>query len=183
MSSKQAYNSEIDILPWYKQFWPWMLIMLPGSVVIACIFTIIISIRYSDDLVVGDYYRAGLGINEQIKKQDLAKKFSIMASFELSNGKYDNLGNLTNAVLSCNLTSNQNIKNHYITLNFRHVTYAHLDKTVILKTKNKTNQYETSYFTLAKGSYHLIVEPSDQEWQLTQRLKQIKSLEGLVIKL
>ncbi len=31
--------------PWYKQFWPWFLIALPGSVVIASFITIAIAVE------------------------------------------------------------------------------------------------------------------------------------------
>lgn len=30
--------------PWYKQFWPWFLISLPASVVVASMFTISIAV-------------------------------------------------------------------------------------------------------------------------------------------
>ena len=40
-----------DTLPWYKQFWPWFLISLPLSVVIASIVTINIAITTNDGLV------------------------------------------------------------------------------------------------------------------------------------
>ncbi|MFT7320700.1 FixH family protein, partial [Congregibacter sp.] len=33
--------------PWYQQFWPWFLIALPGSVVIAGLSTLYIANRYS----------------------------------------------------------------------------------------------------------------------------------------
>ena len=31
-----------DLLPWYRQFWPWFLIALPGTVVVAAIGTLVI---------------------------------------------------------------------------------------------------------------------------------------------
>ncbi|MEQ8516343.1 MAG: FixH family protein, partial [Chromatocurvus sp.] len=43
--------------PWYRQFWPWFLIVLPGTVVVASIATLIIAVRGSDDLVVDEYYK------------------------------------------------------------------------------------------------------------------------------
>jgi hypothetical protein len=42
MNSKQKNT---DTKPWYKQFWPWFLIALPGSVVIASMLTIGIAIE------------------------------------------------------------------------------------------------------------------------------------------
>jgi hypothetical protein len=61
-----------DSVPWYRQFWPWFLIALPGSVVIAALTTVVIASRHADDLVVDDYYESGLAINRQLEKRDAA---------------------------------------------------------------------------------------------------------------
>ncbi len=41
-----------DTQPWYRQFWPWFLIMLPASAVAAGIYTLILAISTRDSLVV-----------------------------------------------------------------------------------------------------------------------------------
>jgi hypothetical protein len=38
-------HKNTDSKPWFKQFWPWFLIALPGSVVIASMFTISLAIE------------------------------------------------------------------------------------------------------------------------------------------
>lgn len=43
-----------DLLPWYKQFWPWFIIALPASVVIASFFTLWLAISNPDHLVVDE---------------------------------------------------------------------------------------------------------------------------------
>ena len=68
-----------DSEPWYRQFWPWFLIALPGSVVIAGLATLVIANRYSDDLVVTDYYKDGLAINRQLDKQARADALGLAA--------------------------------------------------------------------------------------------------------
>ena len=40
-----------DTLPWYRQFWPWFLIMLPGSAVVGGFVTLYIAIKTQDSLV------------------------------------------------------------------------------------------------------------------------------------
>ncbi|MGL4901125.1 MAG: FixH family protein, partial [Shewanella sp.] len=42
--------------PWYKQFWPWFLIILPLCAVIASFATLKIALTNSDALVAEDYY-------------------------------------------------------------------------------------------------------------------------------
>ncbi len=64
--------NEDQVKAWYKQFWPWFLIALPGSVVIASVATIIIAIKNPDSIVVDDYYKAGLAINRDLSREQLA---------------------------------------------------------------------------------------------------------------
>lgn len=68
-----------DTLPWYRQFWPWFLILLPASVVVAAVSTLIIANRGADDLVVDEYYKDGLAINRQLEKQQRARELGIGA--------------------------------------------------------------------------------------------------------
>ncbi|MEM7209241.1 MAG: FixH family protein [Pseudomonadota bacterium] len=59
-----------DTTPWYKQFWPWAIIAIPATTVVACIIMITLAIKTDDGLVSGDYYREGLTINERLKPAD-----------------------------------------------------------------------------------------------------------------
>ncbi len=68
-----------DTVPWYRQFWPWFLIMLPASVVVAGLTTLVIANRHADDLVVDEYYKDGLAINRQLEKQQRARELGIGA--------------------------------------------------------------------------------------------------------
>ena len=69
--------------PWYRQFWPWFLIALPGSVVIAGLATLYIAHRHADDLVVDAYYRDGLAINVQLEKRTAAAQLGLAASVQI----------------------------------------------------------------------------------------------------
>lgn len=65
--------------PWYRQFWPWLLIALPGSVVIACIITVTIAFRYQDALVADDWYKQGRAINYHHERDALALELGLVA--------------------------------------------------------------------------------------------------------
>ena len=41
-------------LPWFKQFWPWFIIALPASVVVASFFTLWLAVSNPDYLVVDE---------------------------------------------------------------------------------------------------------------------------------
>ena len=44
--------TDLDTKPWYRQFWPWFLIALPGSAVVASLYTVSLAVRTTDSLVV-----------------------------------------------------------------------------------------------------------------------------------
>ena len=51
--------------PWYQQAWPWFLISLPASAVIGGIITLMLAVNSPNALVVDDYYKEGLAINQR----------------------------------------------------------------------------------------------------------------------
>lgn len=58
---------------WFRQFWPWFLIALPGTVVIASLLTVYIAVTHQDPVVDGNYYKHGLTINERLDSKLPAK--------------------------------------------------------------------------------------------------------------
>ena len=78
MDNRRPWREDEE--PWYRQFWPWFLIALPGSVVIAGLTTLYIANRYSDDLVVDEYYKDGLAINRELEKQAAADALGLSAA-------------------------------------------------------------------------------------------------------
>lgn len=59
--SQHSINQQKAAIPttevWYKQFWPWFLIALPASVVIACMFTITLAVQNAPVIVQKDIGR------------------------------------------------------------------------------------------------------------------------------
>ena len=56
-----------DTLPWYRQFWPWFIIALPASAVVAGLYTVWIAVQTNDSLV---YDKTATGINEAHAQAD-----------------------------------------------------------------------------------------------------------------
>ncbi len=69
MNKQEQNNQEIPVqnLPWYKQFWPWFIIALPASVVIASFVTLWLAISNPDYLVVDEeeYQQIRSGLKAQ----------------------------------------------------------------------------------------------------------------------
>jgi len=73
-------TGQITPPPWYRQFWPWFLIALPSTVVVACFFMLYLAIKYSDDLVSDNYYRDGLAINLVLTQDIRATELGLSAN-------------------------------------------------------------------------------------------------------
>ena len=61
--------------PWYRQFWPWFIIALPASVVVASFFTLWLAISNPDQLVIEDdeYQRLNSELKAQAPEQESEK--------------------------------------------------------------------------------------------------------------
>ncbi len=73
-----------DLEPWYRQFWPWVLILLPASVVVAGLVTVYIAYEGADDMVADEYYKEGLAINRKLEKLQQAQQMGISAALHIS---------------------------------------------------------------------------------------------------
>ena len=76
-------NTEIRT-PWYRQFWPWLIIALPGSTVVAGITMLFIANQHADDLVVDDYYKSGLAINRELSRRETARSLELEAELTVA---------------------------------------------------------------------------------------------------
>lgn len=74
---------DTDTLPWYRQFWPWFLIALPASAVIAGLATVYIAVTRPPAMVAGDYYREGLAINHSLRQEKNALTLGISADLHI----------------------------------------------------------------------------------------------------
>ena len=72
-----------DTKPWYRQFWPWFIIALPASSVVAGITTFWISTQTTDSLVV--YAEDGIrkASDRQISAERLASELGLAAHVEI----------------------------------------------------------------------------------------------------
>lgn len=65
--------------PWYRDRWPWLLILGPAIVVVAGIATLVIAVRSDDGLVADDYYKRGLAINQVLERVERAASLGLSA--------------------------------------------------------------------------------------------------------
>ncbi len=73
--------------PWFRQFWPWFLILLPSTVIIWTLGTVVLFSQHSVSLVSEDYYKEGRAINQDISKLQEAKALGLNALVSSDNNE------------------------------------------------------------------------------------------------
>ena len=70
--------------PWYRQFWPWLLISIPLATVVAGILTIWVASREPVALVHDDYYKEGLAVNQDLARDHQAARWRLRAALTVN---------------------------------------------------------------------------------------------------
>jgi len=146
------------VKPWYKQFWPWFLIILPLTVVIWTIGTVIVFSQNSVSLVTEDYYKKGKGINIDLSKIHAAKDLGLSAAV-YSEG---------NDVV---IQFNKGHLEHYpaIQAMFAHRTLPDRDFTRLMTADAKGN-YRIALDKEIQGPWFIELTPHNSEWLVQGRV-------------
>jgi hypothetical protein len=148
---------EHESRPWYQQGWPWLLIALPASAVVGGILTIIIAVHSPNPLVVDDYYKQGLAINQE--KHRIAHAAGMqLAALVRSDGK----------LITARLNALQPISDSTLTLQIIHATRSELDRTLIMQRNG--DHYQAALTDLPAGTWYFNLQDPHQTWELRSRL-------------
>ena len=146
-------------LPWYRQFWPWFLITFPMTAVIAGIATVLIAVADPDGLVVADYYRQGLAINQDLAKQKHARSLGLGGELAI---------NSQTGVVSLTLHGSEPTQ-PTVLMRMVHPTRSHRDRESMLY-RDANGRLSGSFKLPSSGIWKIIVEAGDNSWRLTGRL-------------
>ncbi len=103
-------------LPWYKYKFVWMIIAIPAASVIAGINMIYLATTTDDGLVVDDYYKEGIAINQRLERDQHAAELGLSASLSIEQ---------TGDLIRLNLNKGQLTQHpESPTLHLQHVTQA-----------------------------------------------------------
>ena len=146
--------------PWYRQFWPWVLIGLPLTSVVGGVTTLFISMHEPDGLVVDDYYKAGLAINRTLQRRDEAARLGVLAS-----GRVDPIAG--DVLLELQGDGVSETPAH---LRLAHATRAEHDQLLELTPLGGGRLVTQLTAPLRRGAWDLTLEPADGRWRVTGRV-------------
>lgn len=149
-----------DVQAWYRQRWPWYIIGLLMFGVLGSSALIVESIKHTDPLVVDNYYKEGLAINQVLDRQREAAVLGLQAQAEYDAGR---------EMLTVVLTAKRPINEQVLNLRFIHATLANRDYSVTL-VRLGPGRYDARLPKVLSGDYDLILEPKDRAWRLDAHL-------------
>ena len=141
--------------PWYREFWPWFLMSLPATAVIAGVATVVIAIQSADGMVVGDYYKAGLAINKTLARDDAAHAMGLTATLKSEGG-----------MLLLNLGGHLPSYPDQLSLTLAHPTRSGMDQILTLA-HTGGSQYRAALPVMPAGKWQSHLADGAATWRLS----------------
>lgn len=146
---------DTDSQPWYRERWPWLLMLGPVAVIVAGTITAWLAIRSNDGLVVDDYYKQGLAINQRLQRDHAAASLGVRADLMRS-------GQALRIVVS---GDEKAIAAPSLRLRIVHPTRAGFDQNLSLVAEGR-GFFAGKLSTEISGRWHVTLEEPSGQWRL-----------------
>lgn len=140
--------------PWYREPWPWLLMAAPAAAVIGGAITLWLALASADGLVADDYYKQGLAINRELRRERTAAERGIAAVVEAREG-----------ALRVALSGRAEPEALFVQL--VHATRAGHDERLRLP-RVAPGLYQGELPSLAAGRWRVVIEDPRGEWRLVK---------------
>ena len=149
-----------QILPWYKYKLVWMVIAIPAASVIAGINMIYLAVNTDDGLVVDDYYKEGMAINQSLQRDRTAAELGLSAQLMIEES-----GDMVRLNFNkCSLAEYP----EQLTLHLQHATHAGYDQIIPLVRAPRDQYIGYLQHTIREGVWHIML--LTEEWRLVNRI-------------
>lgn len=144
-----------DTQPWYKEPWPWLLMVGPFVVIVAGIITVWLAVRSNDGLVADDYYKQGLAINQQLERDHKAGELGLRGDLMRSGLQ-----------LRVMLAGNEQVAlPQKLSLRVAHPTRAGMDQNLELLAEGH-GMFSGKLGAEISGRWHVVLEDPSGQWRL-----------------
>lgn len=151
-----------DTSPWYRQFWPWFIIALPASAVVAGLYTVWLAVQTNDSLVV----QSEVGMDVVTEQHEAAENEALRLGLSAEIGIDIESGAVEVTLFFAGGTPDP----RSLSLEFIHPTLAVRDVTITLsRAMSATDgaaRWAGHFLTVPDGR-HYVVLSSDDGWRLS----------------
>jgi len=145
-----------DARPWYTHRWPWLLMLGPAVVIVAGVITSYLAFTNQDALVVGDYYKKGKAINQDLRRDRAAAALGLSAAL-----RYD----AAQGMLRGHIGSTQPLAGEELTVRLSHATQPARDM-VLLARPGADGTFSIALPLLERSRWQVLVEGKSRAWRL-----------------
>jgi hypothetical protein len=156
--NKETVQMELSCNPWYKERWPWLLMLGPF---ITIVFTLTVgwyAYQYRDPVTDHDYYEDSLKAGRIVAKNKLAAELGIQARMRL-----------TGEHIEVDIASADHSKHislpALLRLALSHPTRAGMDQTIELQPSG-SGRYTADLRLPTSGHWIVLIEDDLQTWRL-----------------
>ena len=142
--------------PWYRQRWPWLLMIGPAWVVVGAFIMIWLASRTPDALVVDDYYKRGKAINQDLSRDRAAadKRLQIDARYDPASERLEGVLTTAGAPMAAP-----------IEIQLVHSTQPSKDLVLAART-DMQGRFAVPLPMLERARWQVIVEGEGRTWRL-----------------
>jgi hypothetical protein len=153
--------TEQDVKPWYRQFWPWFLIALPASAVIASLYTVSLAVRTTDSLVVSSDDGMDVVAERHLAAEALATELGLGARLEIDP--------MSGAIVATVTTEAQVDWPKTLDLLLSHPAFAGRDREITLTTSRPDDAgnptWSGHFVSVPEGRWYVVLADGDT-WRL-----------------
>ena len=150
-----------DTKPWYRQFWPWFIIALPASAVIAGLTTLWISMQTTDSLVLVPEQGVKTAADRQVAAARLASELGLAAVIDIDTQ--------TGAVAAVMRAGDLDELPATLDFEMSHPAFADQDRAITLNRAmpdaQGNPQWVGHFVSVPNGRYYAVLKST--EWRLS----------------
>lgn len=144
------------VAPWWRQRWPWLLMLGPFLVILAGGYTSWLAFTRQDALVVGDYYKQGKAINQDLRRDRAASALGLQLSLRYEAGR---------GVLTGRLSGATAVPAGKVLLQLQHATLPEKDIMLTLQ-PDAEGRFEAPLPMLERSRWTMQLEGERRDWRL-----------------
>ncbi len=147
-------------MQWYKYKFVWLVVAIPAASVFAGMFMIYLATSTDDGLVVDDYYKEGMAINQNLQRDKTAAQLGLGAQLVV-----EETGDMVRLSFNKGALAGYPEK---LSLHFQHATHSGNDQVLTLVRAPQDQYIGYLQQTIREGVWHITL--STQEWRLVERV-------------
>lgn len=147
-------------IPWYRQRWPWLLMLMPAVAVVAGFITLWLALTSNNAMVVDDYYREGKAINLELARDREAHARGVGAVLAAEDGR-----------VTVRLEARTGALPAALRLRVVHATRAELDRSYALVRVAPGVYADPSAHLPGPGRWQVLIEDPERGWRLVSAVQ------------